>query len=412
MISLGATVHDTNSVTGETPLIVAARKGHVDMVSLLLGSGANKSATDKLGDDAFAAATMAGKFDVLQVLIKDGYTINEGRLGPLLILALASGKVNVAEYLLHVGAPVGYLGADGESTLMAAVKSGKVELTNLLLKHGVPVESADSSGRTPLILAAQSGGLDLCEALISAGANIEARDKRGNTPLLWAVLMGHKDVALGLIRKGANVHAMNVANRNALYFATFQQEVTETLIRQGVRLVEISIEDGNYYRSARAYEWLARVLETESLEKRSDLLKTSSDSRRAYDIASRHYESAANQFAKLASEFRAQQTTKEVVAVLFTAASIAGAAWQASHAAHQMAEIGALKSAASGGSGHGVGYGIGAYSAATPDTALAKSAGEYEALAADARERARLCKKKVECYSSAAAGLESRCFSN
>lgn len=45
---------------GETPLVCAARYGHLEVVRLLLEKGANKEAADKVRDDKRRGRTPAG----------------------------------------------------------------------------------------------------------------------------------------------------------------------------------------------------------------------------------------------------------------------------------------------------------------------------------------------------------------
>jgi ankyrin repeat protein len=411
LMSLGANVNEANTITGETPLIVASRHGHAGLVNLFINRGASRDATDRSGADAVQAAISSAKFEVLQTLFKKGFNIEESRLGPLLISAANSGEIRIVENLLQAGASPSYQSQDGETVLMAAVKSGKLDLIGSLLKHGAKADAKDSAGRTPLILAAQKGRWDLCEILIIAGCPVDVADARGNTPLMWAILMGHIEVSQRLIQKDADVHRKNAANKNALYIAAFLPETTRILLQRDARIVEITVEDGNHHKPALAYHWLAGFLEKEMAEGRCDPRRTAVDAKLAYDIAGRFFEEAGNKYADMASKLRQQQNIEILKAVLLTAASFAVALGQAHQAAQQMAEISALKSAASGGSGRAVAYGWGTAYVATPNTAsLAKAEKECDELTMKARDRAKLCKKQVECYNSAGTGKESLCF--
>jgi len=67
LIGEGAAV-DVVDRSGDTPLIDAARLGHVGAVTLLLAAGADKSLKNKAGHDALAAAAAAGKDAVVALL--------------------------------------------------------------------------------------------------------------------------------------------------------------------------------------------------------------------------------------------------------------------------------------------------------------------------------------------------------
>jgi hypothetical protein len=76
-----------------------------------------------------------------------------------------------------------------------------------------------------------------------------------------------------------------------------------------------------------------------------------------------------------------------------------------------MARYDALRSAASGGSGRGVGYGISTYGVITPDaTTKWASANKCDEKAEELKKLAESCRKKVECYEKVKVGQESLCF--
>ena len=410
LIALGANVNDVNRITGETPLIVAAKNGHIEVVKRLVNAAANRNATDNLGSDAVAAAISAAKFEALLFLVSEGSSIDQNRMGPLVVSAANAGEIKIVEYLLQAGASINYQGTGGDSVLMAAVKSGRAELVRALLARGAKVELTDAAGRTPLTLAAQSGRWEICEALLASGSSIDAKDARGNTPLMWAILMGHQDVAMRLIQQGADVMASNVANKTALYLAAFMPETARALLQRDARIVEVTVENENYHRSALAYHWLAVFIEREIANGRESL-KRAADIKLAYAVAGRSFDTAGNQYAELASKLRTEAAVKVLGAAALTAASIALATAQAHQAAHQMAELSALRSAATGGSGVGVGWGFAPFSVVTPNTGpLVKSAEDADVVAVKVRELAQQCKKQVECYDRAGAGEEHACF--
>ena len=57
---------------GQTPLHMAADKGHVECVSILLDGGANQNAVDDAGISVLTAAVYGGNADVVQLLLEHG----------------------------------------------------------------------------------------------------------------------------------------------------------------------------------------------------------------------------------------------------------------------------------------------------------------------------------------------------
>ena len=411
LIGLGAAVNEQNDATGETPLIIAAKRGHSDVVDVLIKNGAKLNIKDNAGCDALTAAAAVGKPDVFFALVKAGSPVDPNSLNTLLASAANVGDVKTVEYLLQLGASATSLGVSGESPLMAAVRSRNVDLVNLLLSKGANVDYTDSAGRTAVILAAQSGNPEIFAVIASRGVDLNTKDARGNTPMMWSIMMGHHNLALHLIEKNADVSLRNAANKNALYLSAFAPETARALIQKGARIEDVTVEDEDYYRTALAYQWLARFLEREMSEGKADPGLWVSDVKLAYGIAARHFDLAANQYTDLASGLRTKQVLKVVGVVLLNAASIALSSASAHQQAHQSAEISALQSRSSGGSGRGVGYGAAPYQVITPGKSLWESAKDCDSKAAEIQKLGQSCKRKAECYEKARAGEENSCLS-
>ncbi len=117
-------------------------------------------------------------------------------------LAAFFGNLEVAQYLLSVGAPV-----DARSTnamkntpLHAAAAGGKAALVKLLLEAGAEVNSKQEGGWSSLHAAAQSGNREMVELLVAGGADLKVRAANNQSPLDLAMLKGHADI-VGLLEQ-------------------------------------------------------------------------------------------------------------------------------------------------------------------------------------------------------------------
>lgn len=149
---------------GGTPLNIAASRGYLDVVEMLLASGADPN---QLSDWA------AGPWNALQI-------------------ALSSGYDEVAQLLVARGAKLGVHELAG---------LGRAEELEAHLKqHPDQVHASGGDGCTPLHFAATPECVDI---LLNAGANIEARDiDHYSTPLHYLAKF-RKAAARRLIEKGA-----------------------------------------------------------------------------------------------------------------------------------------------------------------------------------------------------------------
>jgi len=102
------TVHSKDFL-GATALIWAARRGHADVVKLLLEAGADKEETDEMGTSALCWSVQNGHISVVKLLLKAQVDVNSSkhawRMTPL-IIALIFGHAEIALLLLTAKANV------------------------------------------------------------------------------------------------------------------------------------------------------------------------------------------------------------------------------------------------------------------------------------------------------------------
>jgi ankyrin repeat protein len=196
----------------ETPLHVALRQGHVEVIRVLLEHGADAEARNK-----------------------DNRT-------PLL-WASRLRHVELAQVLLEHGADTEARDGDNCTPLLCASRDGQVELARVLLKHGADTEARDEDDYSPLERATQKGHVELVQILLEHGADVSAQNKRGHTPLHWASAMGQPAVGLVLLRHGADLKARCKSNHTPLHCAN-GEEVTRFLLEQGADANALDILNG------------------------------------------------------------------------------------------------------------------------------------------------------------------------
>ncbi len=210
------------------PLIWAVRRGELKLVRLLLEHGANPNARlDVDGEFAFAGflrgatplmrAAADQPIEMLQLLVEAGAdpcaVDREGRTA--VDVAMAHGRLKVAEWLRGVGAAAPNVAAFSKALLPAAEK-GDVARVNECLTNGADPNVRGEHGVTPLILAAREGHADVVASLLEAGADVNARSDPGyggdQTPLRCAIVRGHGGIARRLIQAGADVRPTYASN--------------------------------------------------------------------------------------------------------------------------------------------------------------------------------------------------------
>ncbi|XP_067659909.1 putative ankyrin repeat protein RF_0381 [Haliotis asinina] len=157
-----------------TPVMMAARTGHRDVVALLVGKGANVLLRGAGKNTILHFACRGGDVEVVKyVLAQNIVDINSRgwkRMTPVM-MAATKGYKEVVELLVTKGANVALLGRQGKNILHFACHGGSVELVKYLLSQNININSRMRNGRTPLMIAEISGHKDVVELLVSRGAD-------------------------------------------------------------------------------------------------------------------------------------------------------------------------------------------------------------------------------------------------
>ncbi|MGE5295865.1 MAG: ankyrin repeat domain-containing protein, partial [Solirubrobacterales bacterium] len=247
---------------GETPLILAARRGLCSVVAEMISRGADVQATDGQDETALLAAASAGHLEAVKLLVAAGADVNvrsKGNDTPL-ILATALDHQELVDYLVAKGADVNVAGgAYMAPPLYYAAQNGSLSIAETLLTHGAELDRTDRAGRSAaevamnsshrsmvglliakgakatLPLAVYVGDVEKAASLLDGGADVNLRGEKERTLLHIAVRDGRDDMARLLVSRGADVNAVDAAAWTPLHGAASsgQTELVELLIARG-----------------------------------------------------------------------------------------------------------------------------------------------------------------------------------
>ncbi|MEZ0225002.1 MAG: ankyrin repeat domain-containing protein [Alphaproteobacteria bacterium] len=119
-------------------------------------------------------------------------------------LAAEKGHVEAVKLLVERRANIEALAEEGISPLFCAVRDGRTEAAKILIAAGANVNTHSDQYSYPLHWAAHNGDLDVVKALIGAGADMNVLGKKGErTPLYYAIASNRGTVAEFLLGAGA-----------------------------------------------------------------------------------------------------------------------------------------------------------------------------------------------------------------
>ena len=199
LLAMGAPV-DTTS-TGDTALHAAAGADHIDVVRLLLESGADPNAEDVDGDTPLMCAT---SLECVETLLEAGASVHATDIVSADVLQHHSDP-EILDRLREAGATVNPANAEHGTALHRAVKDGDVNLAEYLIEQGADVNAVATLNITPLMAAAERCGVELMRRLLAAGADIAATDLYGRTALFYAAAP-ESSIAFELMQETAEVN--------------------------------------------------------------------------------------------------------------------------------------------------------------------------------------------------------------
>ena len=193
----GGAKTDLKNYVGWTALHFAAFAGHVDVTTALLAAGARTDLQNGNGDGdtPILIATRRSHLDVVRMLGGRG---GEGglRCTPLpgvnlrnresesaLILAVLDNKYDIIVALLAAGADPNVVDHYGYGPLHSAACMGRLDVVEMLLKNGAQVDLVSMDSETGMTLAGWQGDTALVRLLLEAGANPNLRRKNGSVAL-------------------------------------------------------------------------------------------------------------------------------------------------------------------------------------------------------------------------------------
>jgi ankyrin repeat protein len=237
LLDAGARI-EQGDADGVTPLLAAVINEHAALASFLIDRGANANASDWYGQTPLFCAIDVRNLDVSGASRDNG--IDRGalyRLAEVLLKHGANPNARTREFppqrpwVTRLGS-LSWVDFTGQTPFLRAALAGDVKAMRLLLQYGANPNIATEGGTTPLMAAAgvnwtvdqtfDEGEPALLEAVKlahSLGNDINARNVLGIRAIHGAANRGANEIIRYLVEQGADLDAMDNEKRTPLVWA-------------------------------------------------------------------------------------------------------------------------------------------------------------------------------------------------
>lgn len=187
-------------------------RGVLACVAMVCGLGVGAVAAGPIHD-----AALKGDRELVSRLLGEGADMNEQNdAGETAIyLAALSGTAKLVDQLLVLGADATIRDKAGMTAVHAAARAGSAESVSLLVGDAKLTARLDlndhenSLGVTPLMVAADNDRGNVVAHLVGLDADLEIEDREGLTALTHAGKKGYAQIVTILLRSGAQCQAID-----------------------------------------------------------------------------------------------------------------------------------------------------------------------------------------------------------
>ncbi|XP_021102936.1 kinase D-interacting substrate of 220 kDa isoform X6 [Heterocephalus glaber] len=229
---------DERNECGQTPLMIAAEQGNLEIVKELIKNGANCNLEDLDNWTALISASKEGHLHIVDELLRCGVNLEHRDMGgwTALMWACYKGRTNVVELLLSHGANPSVTGLQySVYPIIWAAGRGHADIVYLLLQNGAKVNCSDKYGTTPLVWAARKGHLECVKHLLAMGADVDQEGANSMTALIVAVKGGYTQSVKEILKRNPNVNLTDKDGNTALMIASKEghTEIVQDLLDAG-----------------------------------------------------------------------------------------------------------------------------------------------------------------------------------
>ncbi|XP_046761749.1 ankyrin repeat and death domain-containing protein 1B isoform X6 [Gallus gallus] len=198
---------------GRKPFLLAAERGHADMINNLIALNLFTTEKDKNGETPFYLSVEEGNEKCAELLLEAGSNIDvlTHNNSNALQAAIQNGHQSLVTFLIDKNIDLVPKPEQKNSPLHLAVVSNHLPIVKKLLEANHDINFLNHRQETPLHLAADLGNVEMVEVLLKAGCDLKITDRHGKTALAVASRSNYA-LIVDMIIKAERHYAMEQAH--------------------------------------------------------------------------------------------------------------------------------------------------------------------------------------------------------
>lgn len=197
--------------------------GDINLVKMIGLKGADPNLKNKtaMGSTPLMMASEFKSLEIARYLLELGarVDIQDNNGDPAINWSAYYGNIPFTKLMLDHGARTDLKSIHSDGVMQVALKEWQNGIVDLLLDYGVTIQPVQPNA-AELIQAVKNDNLPQLQSLLN-DTNMDARDGAGNTLLMIAAEKGYLQLVKTLVTRGAGIDAMNSVGQTALNKAVY-----------------------------------------------------------------------------------------------------------------------------------------------------------------------------------------------